>query len=132
MMERITITVEERNALYEYLLSHLTGLDDLREAFEQEEFDRASRLSIEFGDELRLMEDLGWGHTNVDGPIEVTMPPGQRSRLFLWLRAGIESLRRDEEREEAEIENEAHSKRERVVQIAGACDRVLEGASSGD
>jgi hypothetical protein len=129
--DEVTIRVEERDALYEHLLSHLTGLDDLRGAFERKDFELAKRLGIEFGDELRLLEDIGWGFPEVEDLIKVTMPPGQRHRLFSWLREGIESLRRDEEREEAEFENDARDQRERASCITDACNRVLGAATRG-
>lgn len=127
MTEEVMITVAERDALYEYLLSHLSGLDDLRIAFEREDFVVAARLSVEFGDELRLMEDIGWGRLEVASPIAVTMSAPQRRRLFTNLRAGVELLRRDEEREETEIDDDHREKRERATRITEACDRILDG-----
>jgi hypothetical protein len=119
------ITGEERNALYDQILSHLSGLEDLRVAFEVEDFDRAERLGIEFGDKLRLLEDLGWGYPPATDTIQLTMPPEQLHRVFTRLRSDAEGLRQDEEREMAEIENEARAQRERATRITKACDRVL-------
>src|SRR6476469_6328620 len=119
------ITCEERNALYDQLLSHLSGVDDLRAAFEAEEFDRAKRLGVEFGDDLRLMQDLGWGDSPPSSMITLTMPVNELRRVFMRLRSTVEDLRRHEEREEAVINNELHRQREQVAQVTQACDRVL-------
>lgn len=119
------ITAEERDALHQHILSDLTGVDDLRLAFQGEDFERASRLGIEFGDELRLMEDLGWGSPITGAAITLTMPPQQLRRVFTRLRADVERLRQDEEREEAEVEDQARDRRERAKRITQACGRVL-------
>jgi hypothetical protein len=119
------ITAEERGALYEQVLSGLSGVDDLRAAFVAEEFDRAERLGIEFGDELRLMEDLGWGDAPVGKAVTLTMPREQLHRVLTRLRRDAEALRADEEREQAEAENETREHRLRATRVAQVCERVL-------
>jgi hypothetical protein len=125
MSEEVTITLAERNAIYAELLSRLSGIDDIRMAVEHDDFESATRLGREFGDELRLMEDLGWGSVDAEGPIALTMPPDQRGRLFARLRTNAWTFRRDQEREEAEIERENRAQRERSERILEACDRIL-------
>jgi hypothetical protein len=116
---------EERDPLYQQILSHLSALDDLRMALEEENFERAQRLGIEFGDDLRLLEDLGWGPSGPARDIQLTMPPEQLHRVFTRLRADAEALRQDEEREKAEIECEACHLWQRTTRVTEACDRVL-------
>lgn len=125
------ISGEERDALYDQILSHLSGVDDLRMAFENGDFDQAARLGIEFGDELRLLEDLGWGQHPAGSTIRLTMEPGQLHRVFTRLRSDAEGLKRDEEREKAAIENEARDRLRRATRITEACDRVLDVVESG-
>ena len=124
-MARTEISAEERDALYDRMLVDLNGIDDLRMAFQAENFERAARLSTEFGDKLRLMEDLGWGYPSSTDPIKLTMPPEQLHRVFARLRSESTSLRREEEQEEAEIEEEAREHRDRAARITQSCDRVL-------
>ena len=120
------ITADEGDALREVVLTHISGIDDLRMACEAEEFERAERLGIEFGDELRLMEDLRWGGVlPKTAVISLTMPPAQLRRLFVRLRSVIATLRADEEREEAETREEGRIFRERAQRVTEACDRVL-------
>lgn len=120
------LTADEGDALREVVLTHISGIDDLRMACEAEDFERAKRLGIEFGDELRLMEDLRWsGVLPETAVIRLTMPPKQLRRLFVRLRSVIAALQADEEREEAEVREEARIFRERAQRVTQACDRVL-------
>lgn len=118
------ITIEERDALYGQALNHLSGLGDLWIAIKDEDFETAEQLGRQFGDELRLIDDLGWG----DAPaaaIELRMPPEELHRVFTNLRADAEALRRDEVRDEAEAEEEAREFRNRAKRVTEVCDRVL-------
>lgn len=122
----IEITGEEGDALRAVILTHISGIDDLRMACEAEDFARAARLGVEFGDELRLMEDLGWtGAASDTAVLELTMPPKQLRRVFTRLRSVLTTLHIDEEREGAEAVEEARRFRERAQRVADACDRVL-------
>jgi len=120
------ITGKEGDALREVILTHIGGIDDLRVACEAEDFGQAERLGVEFGDELRLMEDLRWtGVPSDTAVLELTMPPKQLRRVFTRLRSVVATLRADEEREEAAAVEEARGLRERAQRVAEACDRVL-------
>ncbi len=120
------ITGEEGDALREVILTHISGIDDLRVACEAEDFAQAERLGVEFGDELRLMEDLRWAGVLSDTAVlELTMPPKQLRRVFTRLRSLAATLRADEEREEAEAVEEVRRFRERAQRVVKACDRVL-------
>ena len=125
MSHATEINVEERNALYDQILSHLVSVDDLRIAIEKEDFDQAGRLGIEFGDELRLMEDLGWGRHPAGTTFRLTMGSEQLRRVLTRLRSDAEGLTRDEEHETATIENEARDRLRRATCITEACERVL-------
>jgi hypothetical protein len=120
------ITGEEGNALRAVILTHISGIDDLRMACEAGDFAQAQRLGVEFGDELRLMEDLGWTSTVSDTAVlTLTMPPKQLRRVFTRLRSALTTLHTAEEREGAEAVEEARRFRERAQRVAEACDRVL-------
>lgn len=125
MTAEFGISAEEANALRFELKIRLAALDDLRMAFEDGDFETATRLGARFGDELRLMEDLGWGPDDRDAPITLTMPAEQRCRIFTRLRSSTQCFRRDQKREEREVEEEDRAQRERTQQILHACDRIL-------
>jgi hypothetical protein len=55
-----TIDRDQRDALYELVLNHLSAIGDLWIAVEDNELAKAEQLGIEFGEDLRLMHDLGW------------------------------------------------------------------------
>ena len=55
-----TIDRERRDALYELALDHLSGIGDFWIAIEERDFAKAERLGIEFGEDFRLLEDIGW------------------------------------------------------------------------
>jgi hypothetical protein len=119
------ITDEERDALREQVLTHLDSIDDLRMAYEAEDFSKTERLGIEFGDELRLMEDLGWGHAPTGQRIKLTMPLEQLHRVFTRLRSDVEEIQAYEEQEEAEAQSENRLFRERARRVEEVCERLL-------
>jgi hypothetical protein len=72
----IKITGEQRKALYEQVRNHLAGLGDVFVALEcQKDYPTAERLAIEFGEDFRLMADLGWNPEDGRDEVELTMPP---------------------------------------------------------
>jgi hypothetical protein len=73
---RIKITGDQRKALYEQVRNHLAGLGDVFVALEcQKDYPTAERLAIEFGEDFRLMADLGWNPEDGRDDVELTMPP---------------------------------------------------------
>ena len=57
-----TIDREQRDGLYELVRNHLGGIGDIWIALEQdgEYIATAERMGIEFGEDFRLLADLGW------------------------------------------------------------------------
>jgi hypothetical protein len=120
-MAPLTITAEQRDALYEHILVRLTGINDINIALENEDFGEASRLSDEFGDYLRLLHDgLGWGES-AQGPVELSAPTDVVSRSLVRMRERAEAEDRLEAEESAELE--ARRKQNRLVRET--CSRVL-------
>jgi hypothetical protein len=119
------IALEERAAILSQVFDHLNGFGDLHLAIQNEDFETAERLGQEFGDELRLLEDLGWIDPPTAGEIQLTMPLEELHRVFTRLRADAEELRQDEERVDAEVEDEAREHRNRARRVTDVCDRVL-------
>jgi hypothetical protein len=83
----VTITAEQRDALYDRILNRLSGIDDVWLAASSADYDTADRLGREYSDELRLvLDDLGWG----DGPggeeIRLTADSDVLRRVFGRLR----------------------------------------------
>ncbi len=77
-MPAITIKIndEQRDGLYELVRNHLGSAGDLFDALEREkDFAKAERLGLELSEDLRLMQDLGWGEDEGGEGIELTMAP---------------------------------------------------------
>ncbi len=110
-----TIAGEQRDAIYDLVVDHLGCLGDLRIAIDQEDFATARRLAREFTQDLRLIDDLGWGS---DARLEValTMPPGELVDTFQRLHRDAKGALAEssEERESREAE-EAWKRRDQLV-----------------
>jgi hypothetical protein len=76
-MPDITATIDrdQRNGLYELVRNHLGSVGDLWDALERDkDFVTAERLGLEFGEDFRLLEDIGWGEEDGREEVELTMP----------------------------------------------------------
>jgi hypothetical protein len=72
----ITIDSDQRDGLYELVRNHLGSVGDLFDALERDEdFTTAERLGLEFAEDFRLLEDIGWGKEAGRESFELTMPP---------------------------------------------------------
>lgn len=117
---KITITADQRDALYEAVILHLSGIGDVLLAIEREEFSRLERIGREFSDDLRLiLDDLGWGEHG--GSVELKSPPDVLRRVLTRVREVAEAEDRDEAEEREELAH--HHRRNRLVQET--CGRVL-------
>jgi hypothetical protein len=123
----ITITKQERDALYERIVVRLNGIDDVHRVVEQEDWDAAQELGQEFSDLLRFVcGDLGWG----EGPrsdLTLSTPADVLGRAAAAVRdlakedaAQFESERRAAE----ELEMEA-------IYLRQTCERLLGEIGSG-
>lgn len=122
-MTRIRISSAQRDALYEHILSRLSGIGDLWLAVSEEDFATASRLGREYSDDLRLLlDDLGWGD-HASGEIELSAPPDVLRRVFSRLQEIAAGQRLSEEAEWAEMRAFV----DRNALVAEACEVVLAG-----
>lgn len=122
------ITAEQRDALYDEILSRMMAIDDVWRAAANGEHAIADRLGREYCDELRLvLDDLGWGATTNEETIRLTTPAHVLRRLLVRLEKGaiVERARRSLEWEE----HRRLEKRNRLV--GGVCRDVLQGIGAG-
>lgn len=83
----VSITAEQRDALYDRILNRLSGIDDIWLAASSADYDTADRLGREYSDELRLvLDDLGWGDSPAVKELELTTDPVVLRRVFNRLR----------------------------------------------
>lgn len=116
----ITITAEERDALYEHIYVRLSGIGDVWLAVQAEDFEMADRLGREFADDLYLvLDDLGWGETG--DHVVLRTPPKVLRRVFDRVQQTAEAERACVEQERLEVQAQK-LERERIIKT---CRRVL-------
>jgi hypothetical protein len=72
----LKIVASQRDALYEQVRNHLAALNDIWIAIEgNKDFATAEQLALEFAEDFRLMQDLGWDAEDPRDTVELTMPP---------------------------------------------------------
>ena len=88
-----TITKEQRVGLYELVRNHLGGIGDIWIALEEnEDFATAERLGLEFGEDFRLLQDIGWKPSEDREEFELTMPPHDLTEVLKRLHEEAERL----------------------------------------
>ena len=79
----VTITAQQRDALYDRILDRLSGIGDVWLAADSKDFATAGRLGREYSDELRLvLDDLGWGDGPEGAEVQLTTDPDVLRRVF--------------------------------------------------
>jgi hypothetical protein len=81
----LTITREQRDAIYEVVMNHLTGIGDVWIAVERRDFKDAGRLGRDFAEDLHLLEDLGWEEDVDRDKFTLTMPRDELARAVVRL-----------------------------------------------
>jgi hypothetical protein len=81
----VTITRAQRDAIYEMVINHLTGIGDVWTCVDRREYANAKRLGQEFADDLRLLADLGWTETIDHETVALTAPPEELTRTLARL-----------------------------------------------
>jgi hypothetical protein len=71
----LTISREQRDALYELVVDHLTSIGDVWIEFQNRDLVTAKRQAREWVEELHLMTDLGWEETIDHDHVALTLPP---------------------------------------------------------
>ncbi len=126
----ITITAEQRDALYDLIVGRLSGIGDVWLAARTGDFEAAQRLSLAYSDDLRLLaEDLGWGD-GAGEAIELRTPPDVLRRAVSRMRETARKLDAQEEEERAELranESRNHLMIETCQSVLADLDRAQQG-----
>lgn len=122
----VTISAEDRDLIYHRILLHLSGIDAVWLAARHRDFARADQLSQEFCDELHLvMDDLGWGDTRGDAPVELSSPREVLRRVFERMRdVAAEEDQHMQKGERAQLDN-PREREDENRQVRAVCERVL-------
>ena len=71
----ITIDRDQRAGLYELVRNHLGSIEDFWIALERtRDFAKAEQLGLEFSEDFRLLQDIGWHQHDERETFELTMP----------------------------------------------------------
>lgn len=85
----LTISREQRDAIYQLVLDHLTGIGDVWIELEKHDFATAKRLAREFVEDLHLLNDLGWDETIDAERVTLTVPPRELVHTIARLRTRV-------------------------------------------
>lgn len=120
-----TITKEQRDGLYELVRHHLYSIEDLWTAFgRSRDYATAERLAIEFGEDFRLLADIGWAADDGRESFELTMPPLDLTELLRRLHAEAEKVLVESGTEREASEDDARTD-QRFQLGHDACAKVL-------
>jgi hypothetical protein len=120
-----TITKEQRDGLYELVRHHLYSIEDLWIAFgRSRDYATAERLALEFGEDFRLLTDIGWGAGDDRESFELTMPPLDLTELLRRLHAEADKVLVESGTEREASEEDTRT--DRRFQVGhDACEKIL-------
>jgi hypothetical protein len=125
MPDTTTISGEQRDALYQLVRDHLGGLNDVWIAMEaNKDFATAEQLGLEFGQDFRLLEDLGWSEADDRERVELTMPPTELTRILSRLHEEAEGSFFGSPNERISREEDEQVDR-RLVLAMDTCEELL-------
>jgi hypothetical protein len=81
----LTISREQRDAIYELVVTHLTGIGDVWITLNEREPATSKRLARAFVEDLHLLNDLGWDETIDNERVALTVPAGELVRTLARL-----------------------------------------------
>jgi len=122
---KITIDRSQRAGLYELIRNHLYGVEDFWIAFSRSrDYATAERLGIEFGEDFRLLADIGWRPDEDRAEFELTIPPHDLAETLKRLHDEAEKLLNESPHERREREDDEETNR-RFQSGLDACEAML-------
>jgi hypothetical protein len=89
----ITIDRDQRDGLYEVISNHLALVQDFWVAMERtKDGATAERLGLEFAEDFRLLQDIGWGEKDERETFDLTMPEHDLMELLQRLQGEAVSV----------------------------------------
>jgi hypothetical protein len=121
----ITITSDQRDGLYELVRNHLGSAGDLVDLLEQQKnWGKAEQFGLELAEDIRLMQDLGWGEDEGREGVELTMPPHDLMELLRRLRTEAEHVLAGSPAEREAADDDARTN-DRFQAGRDACEALL-------
>jgi hypothetical protein len=84
----VTISRAQRDAIYEMVTNHLSGIGDVWLGVHRRNFADAKEMGRKFAQDLRLLEDLGWSENIDHERVTLTMPHDELTRTLARLHNG--------------------------------------------
>lgn len=128
-MPSVTATIdrEQRDGIYELVRNHLGAIGDVWIALEENgDYVTAARLGLEFAEDFRLLDDLGWRPSEEREAFELTMPPHDLTELLKRLHGEAERVL-SESGAERTSRQEDEATNQRFQLGMGACEELLVG-----
>lgn len=123
----ITATIDraKRDGIYELVRNHLGAIGDVWIALEQsEDYAAAERLAREFGEDFRLLEDLGWRPREDREAFELTLASYDLIEVLRRLHGEAQKVLSGSETERRSQEEDAATDARLQVGL-DACEKVL-------
>lgn len=118
----IEISREQRQPLHRLVTQHISGIGDVYLMIEQGDFATAERYGLEYGEDLRMLDDLGWDPDDARDSYPLTLPPDELIEALKRLRQDAEGglhPPEDEQRKREEYD-------ELIEYFTRACDLCAE------
>lgn len=127
----ITIDRDQRDGLYELVRNHLGSIEDFWVALERTgDFTAAERLGLEFAEDFRLLQDIGWSEHDVREGYQLTMPAYDLTELLRRLHDEAAHVLIESGTEAQSSREDADTNRRFQIGFV-ACEKVL-GVLSGE
>ena len=113
----ITISREQRDPLHRLVTQHISGIGDVTMMIEAGNFAEAERFGLEYSEDIRMLNDLGWDPDDDRESFDLTLPPLELIEVLKRLRQDAEQDK--EERRAHEEFEEVRAYFERVRDVCG-------------
>jgi arylsulfatase A-like enzyme len=100
----ITISREQRDPLHRLVTQHISGIGDVDMKLSAGDFIAAERLGLEYSEDMRMLDDLGWDPDDERESFDLTLPPHDLMEALKRLRHDAEDGLSEKEEQRAREE----------------------------
>ncbi len=120
-----TITKDQRKGIYELVCHHLYSIEDLWIALgRSRDHATAERLALEFSEDFRLLDDIGWDAGDGRETFELTIPVHDLTETLKRLHGEAEAVL-GESPDERRSREEDEATNGRLLSGRDACEALL-------
>lgn len=102
----ITISREQRDPLHRLVTQHISGIGDVDMKLSAGDFIAAERLGLEYSEDIRMLDDLGWNPEDERQSFDLTLPPHDLMEALKRLRHDAEDGLSEKEEQRAREESD--------------------------